>query len=321
MDMDELRGFLAVVETGSISTAAHVLGMRQPALTKSIQRLERQFGVKLFERQPRGMTPTDYGRTLLDFALAMDSNYRSAIRRIEALSDARSGQLVLGAGGTWLEELLPQAVAQLCTARPVARITIVTGSPELLLARLLEGELDLLFAPLRTADVDRDDLITEALMVGNRVVIGRRGHRLASEKDVSLARLAEERWVLPEGVYVRESFDGLFLQHGIEPPLPSVQVTDSRCLFEIVADTELLTYVPEVRLVRRRKRLQRIPSSQATVVRETGLIWPRKRPLPPLGLELLSNLRELLRDGSSTAPERPAEGAFTRPEFEVLPNT
>ena len=304
MDIEELRGFLAVVETGSISTAAHALGIKQPALSKSIQRLEKQFGVALFERQPRGMTPTDYGRTLLDYGLAMDSNYRSAVRRIRALSDARSGELVLGAGGTWLEEQLPLAIAQLAKARPSARITVVTGSPELLLARLIDGEFDMLFAPLRAADSDRDDLITEALMVGNRVVVARRGHALTRHRDVALSRLAEESWALPGGVYVRESFDALFLQHGIEPPTPNVQVTDSRCLFEVVANTDLLTYVPEVRLVRRREHLATIPSSQATVLRETGLVWPRKRPLPPLAIELMSNLRTLLRHTADSTPER-----------------
>ena len=117
MDIAQLRSFLTVVETGSISTAAHALGVKQPALSKSIRRLEKQLGVELFERQPRGVTPTNYGETLLHFALAMDSNYRSALRRIEALSNARSGELVIGAGGTWLEEQLPLAIARLVTER------------------------------------------------------------------------------------------------------------------------------------------------------------------------------------------------------------
>jgi len=72
-DTPLLRHFLAVATEGSISAACTRLAVTQPALTKSIQRLEAQLGVKLFERLPRGMALTRYGNTLLPHA-----------RRIEA---------------------------------------------------------------------------------------------------------------------------------------------------------------------------------------------------------------------------------------------
>ena len=306
MDIAQLRSFLTVVETGSISTAAHALGVKQPALSKSIRRLEKQLGVKLFERRPRGVTPTDYGETLLHFALAMDSNYRSALRHIQALSDARSGELVIGAGGTWLEELLPLAVARLVTERPAVRITIVTSSPETLVVRLLNGELDILLAPLRSADIDREELFTETLLTGNLIVLGRRGHALAARREVNLRMLAEARWALPGGTYIRERFDGLFVQHGIEPPIPTVQIADSPGLFDIIANTDLLTYVPDLRYHRRSEHFAMINSSAATISRDTGLIWRQQQPLPPLAVELLSHLRTCLREAADDAYSRAA---------------
>jgi LysR family transcriptional regulator, regulator for genes of the gallate degradation pathway len=301
MDIEQLRSFLAVVETGSISTAAHSLGIKQPALSKSIRRLEKQLGVELFVRKPRGVTPTDYGETLLHFALAMDSNYRSALRRIAALSDARSGELVIGAGGTWLEEQLPLAIARLVTERPAARILVITHSPETMLKQLLDGELDLLLAPLRAADIDRDELFTEALLVGDLVVMGRIGHPLAARSDVSLRLLAEARWALPRGAYIRERFDGMFVQQGLEPPTPAVEIVDSPGLFQIIANTDLLTYVPDLRYNRRSEGFAKIRSAQATVSRDTGLIWRRDQPLAPLAVELLTHLRACVRQAANSA--------------------
>jgi DNA-binding transcriptional LysR family regulator len=295
MDIQNLRCFLAVVESGSISAAAHILGMNQPALSKAIRRLERQFDVELFERQPRGVTPTEYGRTLAHFAASMDSNYRSAVRQMEALRDARAGQLVIGAGGTWMEEQLPLAIATLTTRRPAAQITVVTDSPEEMLEQLVRGELDVLLAPIRLEERARSELLTEVLLTGELIVLGREGHRLAERRNVTLEMLAEERWAIPAGGYMRERFDSLFVQRGIEPPQPSVEVRDSPCLFDIVEQSDLLTYVPSLRLQHRPGRFVRVRSAEASVRRDTGLISRRDQPFPPLAVELIDELRRLVQ--------------------------
>lgn len=294
MDIEHLRCFLAVIENGSISTAAHALGINQPALSKTIRRLEKQLGVDLFERRPRGVEPTEYGRTLLQFALAMDSSLRSAQRRIDALRDARAGELVIGAGGTWLEEHVPLAIARLTMARPAARITVVNQSPDIMLEQLLRGELDILFAPIRAMERDRDELITEVLMTGDMIVMGRHDHPLAAHRDVSLQVLAKQRWALPPGAYIRERFDSLFAQKGMEPPAPSVEVRDSPCLYDIIEHSDLLTYVPSLRLAHRAERFRCIASKAATKPRDTGMMIRRDQPLPPLAVELVSELHEVL---------------------------
>ncbi|MCP5155555.1 MAG: LysR family transcriptional regulator [Ectothiorhodospiraceae bacterium] len=301
MDIAQLRSFLAVADSRSISTAAHVLGVNQPTLSKTIRRLEKELGVALFQRLPRGVVLTEYGSTLAHYVASMDSNLRSALRSIEALRSAQTARLVVGAGGTWLEDKLPLAVAAMTMRRPAARITIVNENPEALVERLLEGGLDLLFAPIRAADRNRDELVTETLMTGLQIVLGRRGHPLAGVADVPLRALARERWALPGGTYIRERFDSLFVSRGIDPPEPSVEVRDSPCLFEIVERSDLLTYVPSLRLDNRPGRLTQIRSTEATVERETGLITRRDRPMHPLAIELMSDVRAQLGAGA-TAP-------------------
>jgi hypothetical protein len=75
---------------------------------------------------------------------------------------------------------------------------------------------------------------------------------------------------------------------------------------EIIANTDLLTYVPDLRYHRRSEHFAMINSSAATISRDTGLIWRQQQPLPPLAVELLSHLRTCLREAADDAYSRTA---------------
>jgi DNA-binding transcriptional LysR family regulator len=87
MDIRHLRTFLRVYSNRSISAAALEMAVSQPALSKVLRRLEGEFGVPLFNRLPRGLEPTEYGRALAEAARAIDTNYRLAMRQIDAMRE------------------------------------------------------------------------------------------------------------------------------------------------------------------------------------------------------------------------------------------
>src|ERR687894_1435188 len=84
-----LRHFLVVAREGNVTAAAQRLGISQPALTKSIRRLEEECGAPLFDRHTRGVSLTLYGKALLRHARLIDTECRFATSEIEAL---RHGQ-------------------------------------------------------------------------------------------------------------------------------------------------------------------------------------------------------------------------------------
>ena len=85
MNIRQFKALLAVIETGSLNKAAQQLRVSQPALTKSIQRLEAQLGVRLFARGRSGMRPTPYAEMLRSYAEAATSGLGQVRAKIDAV--------------------------------------------------------------------------------------------------------------------------------------------------------------------------------------------------------------------------------------------
>ncbi|MBJ7484069.1 LysR family transcriptional regulator [Brevundimonas sp.] len=121
LNIRHLRAVAAVVETGSISAAARVVNLTQPAITQGIAKLERQIGLPLFERRPGGMTPTTAANLLAPRVTAairlMDSRHATAAQISAFLALARRGSYSGAAAETGLSEpSLHRAVGDLSLA-------------------------------------------------------------------------------------------------------------------------------------------------------------------------------------------------------------
>ena len=99
MEIKQLRRFLAVVETGSLTAAAPTVGLTQQALGASISNLEKELGVMLLDRGPGGVTtPTAYGMMLVAHAKSILSSENRAREELHAFRDARGGSVRIGIG-------------------------------------------------------------------------------------------------------------------------------------------------------------------------------------------------------------------------------
>lgn len=96
MDVENLRGFLAVVEHGQVGSAATSLGISQPALTRRVQRLEAELGCPLLDRSARPVAPSVAGRLLADQARTVVAAADRATQQVRALVDGRGGTLRVG---------------------------------------------------------------------------------------------------------------------------------------------------------------------------------------------------------------------------------
>src|SRR5512135_2528956 len=105
-----LRPFLAVARSGNLSAAARELAVSQPALTKSVRKLEQQVGVPLFDRRARGMALTASGAALLSHARTIEAQCRVADGELEALVHGQAGRIRVGAGPYWGNTVVPRAI-------------------------------------------------------------------------------------------------------------------------------------------------------------------------------------------------------------------
>lgn len=108
--LDDLRVFVAVCRAGSLSAVARDLSCTQSAVSQHVKRLERETGVSLLERQPRGVVPTTAGRILCDAAAEGIGGLDLALRRLGDLVNGESGSVRITTGGTTVRHFMAEAI-------------------------------------------------------------------------------------------------------------------------------------------------------------------------------------------------------------------
>jgi DNA-binding transcriptional LysR family regulator len=112
LKLHDLHVLTTVTQSGSMAEAARQLNTSQPAVSRSIAELEKTLGVRLFDRNRRGIEPTDYGRALLGCSLAVFDEIRQGMRKIEFLINPTAGEIRIGGNEPQIDGLLPAVISQ-----------------------------------------------------------------------------------------------------------------------------------------------------------------------------------------------------------------
>ncbi|MEV0601556.1 LysR family transcriptional regulator [Streptomyces sp. NPDC050315] len=144
-DLAALELLLAVARLGSLGRAAKELGISQPAASSRIRSMERQLGVGLVERSPRGSRLTDAGTLVTDWARRIVEAAEAFDAGAQALRGRRDSRLRVTASMTIAEYLLPGWLIALRTQRPDTAVSLFAGNSAVVAERVLSGEADLGF--------------------------------------------------------------------------------------------------------------------------------------------------------------------------------
>jgi DNA-binding transcriptional LysR family regulator len=117
-----LRYALVLGERRNFARAAEALGLTQPTLSRSIAALERDLGVRLFERSHKGVTPTVFGRVLLERGAIVLEREAEVRREIQLLAGLEAGSLTVSAGPYFAEGVVATSIARVAVAHPGLRI-------------------------------------------------------------------------------------------------------------------------------------------------------------------------------------------------------
>ncbi|ARU04680.1 LysR family transcriptional regulator [Comamonas serinivorans] len=143
MDLRALRYFIAVVEAGSLSRAAHSLYVAQPALTAQIKKLEGELGAQLLERSHAGVTPTPAGSQLYEDARRLLSDADAMRERIKHVPQGPEGSVTVAVPFLLTTLLLGPVIARLRDQHPRVRVFVIDGLSLTVHKAMLDGRADL----------------------------------------------------------------------------------------------------------------------------------------------------------------------------------
>jgi DNA-binding transcriptional LysR family regulator len=194
MDLRRLRYFLRIADEGSMSRAASVLGIAQPALSRQMRLLEEALGVAMFRRTPRGVTLTEEGEQLRAAMTGPLRQLELAMQNVGSPFAQLEGGVVLGMPATTACVLAEPLLGRLAAAFPKVKLRVVDRETGQLIEGMLKGEVDLalIHGPAPDERLFESDLLVEEL-----VLVGGAASELSPDRPVSFARLAELPLVLP----------------------------------------------------------------------------------------------------------------------------
>jgi DNA-binding transcriptional LysR family regulator len=197
--MRQLYLLVALYENGNVSLTAEKMGVTQPGLSKWLGELERDLNVKLFKRNARGLTPTEYCTALVGHARAIIGELDRTQATIRQMSLGSTGNLVVGTTPTVAAGVVPQAAGYFRKKFPDAFLNIIENRLDVLLPQLMQGQVDMVITRTDQARLDAgmrcDILYPEQI----RIVVGA-SHPLARKRKVDWADVMRYPWVIPPQV-------------------------------------------------------------------------------------------------------------------------
>jgi DNA-binding transcriptional LysR family regulator len=222
LKLRDLQMLLAIEQHGSMGKAAAAMSVSQPAVSKAISDLEYALGVRLLDRNPRGVEPTVYARALLDRGVVVFDELKQAVAQIRSLADPASGELRIASTIAIASGFIPAVIDQLSRQYPRLIFHVSAGEASTTYHALEERKVDLVVAPIFSPMLD-SHLEAERLYDEPLVVVAGAKAPWSRRRRLKLCDLMEAAWTLPppESLYggvVAEAFRS----EGLEVPSATV---------------------------------------------------------------------------------------------------
>jgi DNA-binding transcriptional LysR family regulator len=297
LKLRDIHVLMAVAQSGSMARAARELAVSQSVVSKTISDLEHILGVRLLDRSPQGVSPTPFGRALLNRGVAAFDELRQGVKEIESLSDPTVGEVRIGATIPLSEGLLPVVMTRLWRQHPRLTIHLTQGDAIALLQTLRERTVDFIVGRIPNLTAERD-LSSEILFEEPQLVVAGPRNPLARRRKIRLAELIDEPWILPPanavaGALIAETFhaDGLAVPQAVIScgSLPVTGVMLGTGPFLAMFPRSLMLFAPK------RYPLKVLPVVLPNLSRPVGLVMLRNRTLSPTAHLFTERIREITK--------------------------
>ncbi|WP_430334831.1 LysR family transcriptional regulator [Rhodococcus sp. ACT016] len=285
MDSRQLRYFLAVVDNGSVTRAAEILYVAQPALSQSLRALEAELGTALFRRVPRGMELTPAGAALVGPARQVVQSSRRVDETVRGLVALERGWLDLACPSDLAVDPLTSLVARFRLLHPGIRINVVDPGPNADSSTVLRSarcEVGIDYLPL-----DESKLATH-LLGRRRLLLGLpAGFDRTPAATFPIESLAELPLVAgARGSVVRDELERVCVQHGFTPHVV-VEVEHEHNVHLLVAAGAGAAFLTEPEARHAERRGLQVVRTEPELGRDFGLVF-RTGPLSPAALAFVT---------------------------------
>ena len=291
LNIRQLASFVAVYEEGSFSKAAKRMNATQSGLSMQNQQLEEQLGLALFDRSPRGVTPTVAGRRVYDLAVTLLRQLDAVKAEIKTLSTGVTGEIRVGLMPTFTRGVLAPALQDFISLYPNVKVSIVEAYSAVLTQDVAAGTIDFAIVPRAPR---KDGIRTRLLGTDRELLVCRAGGPLKHLAPVKLNELPPLKLVLPgRGNMRRDSFDNYVELHGIK--IANLLDMDAMiATLDFVAHSDFATVLPETICVNDLdgtiRSLHPIIGPVLTV--DYAVIEPAKSVLPPAASLFLEKIEQ-----------------------------
>lgn len=296
MNLDQLKSFALVVETGSFSAAAERLGLTQPAVSLQLRQLERRLSVRLIERVGKRARPTTAGTELLRHVQLIESAVETAVDALAEHASGISGRVRLGCGATACLHFLPPVLRALRERYPALGIVVGTGNTDEYVRKVEENTVDL---ALLTLPASGRALAVTPVLQDEFVAIGRKDQAPLKAR-VAPGDLQGLPLVLFEpAANTRRLIDHWFAAAGLTPR-PVMELGSVEAIKEMVAAGLGYGIVPGMSVAGRAAHPElKLSRLQPRMARTLALVMRRDKPVSR-GMRLV--LDAIVAAGRARAP-------------------
>ena len=293
----DLHILSVVVRWGSMAKAALHLTTSQSVVSESIANLEAALRVRLLDRTPRGIEPTIYATTLLKRGHVVFDELREGIKDIESLADSTTGEVRIACPEFLAAGLIPDTVDGFSRRYPQTVCQVFdSDSTTLEYRQLHERSVDLVVARIPNSFTD-DDLNIELLFDDPHFVVAGAKSPWASRRNVTLADLVDEPWIIPASVVVNEVLKEAFEAQGLKIPAEKVITSFILMRNHLLATGRFLTVLPDsvLRYNAKQWALRALPIKLHTKPRPIAIITLKNRTINPAVQLFIEHLRTVAK--------------------------
>ncbi len=247
MKTHQLDAFIAIAEGLGVAGAADLLCVSQPAITKSINNLEDELGVRLFERTSNRLQLNQYGEMLLLRAKVAKTELSRASEEIQLLKNHLKSVVKFNASPLLVPKLIPKAINLFREEYPNVNIELagmLEGKPEYKIQSLLNGEYDLLITVIDENDPNLG-ISYEKLLDVEVKFIASKGHPALDLKNPTLKELRKFNWLFPgAGGLPYQKLRAAFKSAKTDMPADVLILSNRQITFKLLEEGMYIAAIP-----------------------------------------------------------------------------